>query len=159
MTQKDIELLIKDLSARLPYNVYVYFKTRYRCNAITDVLDGAIYTYIETHLLEDDGENEIDIIKPYLRPMSSITEEEAKEIATLHGLKNILSVKITDEYIDVIIDDGFNSTERITLWYDELILSIECFDWLSAHHFDYRGLIEKALALEAPEEMYKVNEK
>ena len=28
-------------------------------------------------------------------------------------------------------------------------------DWLNAHHFDYRGLIDKGLAFEAPEEMYK----
>ena len=31
------------------------------------------------------------------------------------------------------------------------------FDWLNAHHFDYRGLIPKGLALEAPEGMYKFN--
>jgi hypothetical protein len=31
----------------------------------------------------------------------------------------------------------------------------EHYDWLNAHHFDYRGLIEKGLALEAPEGMYK----
>ncbi len=32
--------------------------------------------------------------------------------------------------------------------------SATCIDWLNARHFDYRGLIEKGLALEAPEEMY-----
>ena len=31
------------------------------------------------------------------------------------------------------------------------------FDWLKVHHFDYRGLIEKGLALEAPEGMYKID--
>lgn len=31
----------------------------------------------------------------------------------------------------------------------------EYTDYLNAHHFDYRGLIEKGLALEAPEDMYK----
>ena len=156
MKQEEKQLLLTDLSARLPYNVYVWFKTRYRSYAITDVLDGAIYTYIETHLLEDDDESEKDIIKPYLRPMSSMTEEEAKEIATLRGLKNILSVQITDKYIDVIIDDGFNSTERSTIWYDEIISSIEIFDWLNKKMFDYRGLIEKDLALEALEGMYNL---
>ena len=36
------------------------------------------------------------------------------------------------------------------------VLTIDTFDWLNSHHFDYRELIEKGLALEAPEEMYKV---
>ena len=56
--------------------------------------------------------------KPYLRPMSSMTEEEEKE------------------YHDARSD-----------YYDDL----GTYDWLNAHHFDYRGLIEKGLALEAPE--------
>ena len=154
MTQKDKELLLADLSARLPYGL------------ICDRL-GMHYPLIEidikrelVYLLRDDNYVPYsilrgDIIKPYLRPMFSMTEKEAKEIATLHGLKNILSVKITDEYIDVIIDDGFSSTEKITLWYDEIISSIEIFDYLNAHHFDYRGLIPKGLALEAPKGMYK----
>ena len=122
MTQKDKELLIKDLSARLPYNVYVWFKTRYRSYAITDVLDGAIYTYIETHLLEDDGESEKDIIKPYLRPMSSMTEEEVIEY-------NLTKAKYIVGYP-----------------------TFKSFDWLNAHHFDYRGLIKKGLAIAVTEE-------
>ena len=134
MAQKDIELLIKDLSARLPYNVYVYFKTRYRCNAITDVLDGAIYTYIETHLLEDDGENEIDIIKPYLRPMSSMTKEE----------RLIYEQRLHDVGRSIDVIDA-----------DDVVPHI---DWLLSHHFDFRGLISMGLALEAPEGMYNINE-
>lgn len=31
----------------------------------------------------------------------------------------------------------------------------DAVDWLNAHHFDYHSLIEKGLALEAPEDMYK----
>ena len=93
-------------------------------------------------------------IKPYLRPLASMTEEEAKEIVILHGIKDILSIKLTDEYIEVVVDDGVCSTETRTIWYDEIISSIEIFDWLNKHHLDYRGLIEKGLALEAPEGMY-----
>ena len=39
--------------------------------------------------------------------------------------------------------------------YDVLRYTPREFDWLNAHHFDCRGLIEKGLALEAPEGMYK----
>ena len=40
--------------------------------------------------------------------------------------------------------------------YDGIDCPEEYIDWLNAHHFDYRGLIEKGLALEAPEDMYKL---
>ena len=146
MTQEDKDLLLKDLSARLHYNIYVYFKTRYRCNAITDVLDGAIYTYIETHLLEDDDENEIDIIKPYLRPMSSMTEEEKEELS--HLLPKDWSVEI-----DKLNNFYFDMSPSIFM---EIDVFLNIIDWLNAHHFDYRGLIEKGLALEAPEGMYNI---
>ena len=63
-------------------------------------------------------------IKPYLRPMSSMTEEELKEL-------NIIFDNCDTEY------------------------RVEAQDWLDAHHFDYRGLIEKGLALKAPEGIYK----
>jgi hypothetical protein len=86
-----------------------------------------------------------------------MTEEEAKEIAILDGIqvKDILSIKITDEYIDFVVDDGLVNTEIKRFWYDEIVSSIKIFDWLNSHHFDYRGLIEKGLAIEAPDGMYK----
>ena len=59
--------------------------------------------------------------------MSSMTEEEYKEWRTLN---------------DLITIDGV------------LVIDATQIDWLNAHHFDYRGLIEKGLALEAPEGMY-----
>ena len=48
--------------------------------------------------------------------------------------------------------------EEFSLYHEEFgeyVPTLETFDWLNAHHFDYRGLIEKGLALEAPEGMYK----
>jgi hypothetical protein len=144
MTYEDKELLLVDLCARLVHGVVVVLDEKFGFNKGTRPL---VKELLDLYCVEG--------MKPYLRPMFSMTEKEAKEIATLHGLKNILSVKITDEYIDVIIDDGFSSTEKITLWYDEIISSIEIFDYLNANHFDYRGLIEEGLALEAPEGMYK----
>ena len=63
--------------------------------------------------------DKVEILEPYLRPMSSMSEEEYQEFG-----------------------------------YDVLRYTPREFDWLNAHHFDYRGLIEKGLALEAPEGMY-----
>jgi hypothetical protein len=154
MTQEDRELLLKDLSARLPYGVKcttksmwdgIYTIEGYRDNRF--FLDCPVY---------DEGDDEwiIESVVPYLRPMSSMTEEEAKELSILYGIKDILSIKITDEYIEVVVDDGFCSTETRTIWYDEIISSIEIFDWLNKKMFDYRGLIDKGLVLEAPEGMY-----
>jgi hypothetical protein len=147
MEKKEKELLLRDLSARLPYNVYIYFKTKYRCNAITDMLDGAIYTYIETHLLEDDGENEIDIIKPYLRPMSSMTEEEMQD-AREKFFEGSDHYDI-DDIGEIYADTGQPYTSIYTLSFVRLFGYV---DWLNAHHFDYRGLIGKGLAIEITKE-------
>ena len=69
--------------------------------------------------------------KPYLRPMSSMTEEEQR---TLNSMCN-----------------GVEMVSRLS----GLKMFDKAFDWLNEHHFDYRGLIPMGLALEAKEEMYK----
>jgi hypothetical protein len=117
MIKEDKELLLKDLCSRLPYNCRVFYE-------YVDNLDGKTYGY--SLILNTWCINELiaekAIVKPYLRPMSSMTEEERQE------------------YEATCCD-----------WYETL----ETYDWLNAHHFDYRGLIEKGLALEAPKDMYK----
>jgi hypothetical protein len=72
-----------------------------------------------------------DAFKPYLRPMSSMTEEEKKEYELLANHCIVTSI-------------GFVHLEATLL-----------IDWLNEHHFDYRGLIPMGLALEASEDMYK----
>ena len=157
MTQEDKQLLLKDLCARLPYNVICKcYHTEF------DEWDGKPFVAIYNETLRNIDANgaflaggfsyEIDEIKPYLRTMSSMTEEESKEISILYGIKDILSIKIKDEYIEVVVDDGVCSTEIRTIWYDEIISSIEIFDLLNVHHFDYRGLIPKGLAIEVTKE-------
>lgn len=133
MTQEQKQLLLKDLSARLPYKVKVeafpYVDPQILCS-IDPIrkefrLDFGQYRNIfATNWV---GE-EYSIVKPYLRPMSSMTEEEEKQYSE------------TCFYSHEIGD----------------IPSLETFDWLIAHHFDFRGLIEKGLAFEAPEGMYKI---
>ena len=119
MTQEEKELLLTDLCARLPYDVCVHirYKTGEPC-----------YGKLTPRDIQWLIDSKIENIKPYLRPMSSMTEEEHKEYRILN---------------DLITIDG------------ALIIDVTQIDWLNAHHFDYRGLIEKGLALEAPEDMYK----
>ena len=132
MTQEDKSLLLQDLSARLPYGV----KATTTSNGWRDVYivsgcnDNRIYLDCPVY---DEGDDEwlIESVKLYLRPMSSMTEEEINEF-----------IQISDNVL------------RIGERKSTCILSIEQIDWLLAHHFDYRGLIEKGLALEAPSEMY-----
>lgn len=121
MKKEDKELLFKDLSARLPYHVRVKVWLK---DGITEegVLD-LEHNYADV-LLDAFYYNKIKDIKPYLRPMTSMTLEEERE----YNLTKTLS----------IVDYP----------------TLESFDWLLAHHFDFRGLIEKGLALEAPEGMY-----
>lgn len=133
MTQEDKELLLKDLSARLPYGVIVrYYQVLTRTTARE--ADGKL---ISDMLLDDDRRSYLDALgygyyqlpKPYLRSMTNMTEEEKKELG-----------EITCNY---------DSLHKWAVFYKSQ-------DWLNAHHFDYRGLIEKGLALEAPEGMYKI---
>ena len=112
MTKEDRKLLLKDLCARVPYGVYLHNKNGlvYRLWGITDT----------THI-NDSYLIEVEEIKPYLRPMSNMTEEEKKEY--------------------------FNRTMTI----DIVKTSKEVIDYCLSHHFDYRGLIEKGLAIEVTE--------
>lgn len=130
MTQEEKELLLRDLCARLPYRVKVQCD-RYS-HPVTILYAGNIN---EVKFAETGGIEHINSIKPYLRPMSSMTEEER------------------NEYFDVKMQE----CERVALAevYRPEAVSI-VFDWLNSHHFDFRGLIEKGLALEAPKDMYNL---
>ena len=125
MKQKDKELLLKDLCARLPYKVKVCLYKKETC--ILTGIDGH-----EVYLNVDSDSFRIESIKPYLRPMSSMTEEESNEFQQL------------DTECDKMPTFEYVSIEHYRI-----------FDWLNTHHFDYRHLIEKGLALEAPKGMYK----
>ena len=142
------QLLLKDLSARLPYGVKIEL-TWWVMGEGTYINTALEPDHIEQLLNDEDGDTEI---KPYLRPMSSMTEEEAKELSILYDITDVLSIKITDEYIDFEVDDGFSSIETKIIWFNDIISSIEIFDWLNAHHFDYRDLIPMDLAIAVTKE-------
>lgn len=135
MTQQDKELLLKDLCARLPYGVklqqvsqsdtvfdlysidanslnLMFWKYKGKSLEIGDI--GKLIRYGELKY------------KPYLRPMSSMTNKEKEDYH-----------KLCDSYYDIYFDT-VNST-----------------DWLNEHHFDYRRLIEKGLAIKAEDGIYK----
>ena len=148
MRQEDKELLLKDLCSRLPYGVKIEL-TWWVMGEGTCINTTLEPDHIEQLLNDEDGDTEI---KPYLRPMSSMTEEEAKELSILYDIKDVLSIKITDEYIDFEVDDGFCSIDTKIIWYNDIISSIETFDWLNKNHFDYRGLIQMELAIAVTKE-------
>lgn len=125
MKQKDKELLLKDLGARLTYGVKVTWD---RWSGYSITLTPSIYVELWKE------EKDQNIPKVYLRPMSSMTEEECYDFMKLGGLINI--------------DYDYR------VWR----LTPDSLDFLLSHHLDYSGLIEKGLALEAPEEMYKIEQ-
>lgn len=127
MTQEENQLLLKDLCARLPYGVkvQVYGDEQLYGPAILEKID------VKKKVAVFNFAVPVEEVKPYLRPLTTMTEEELSEF--------------------ILISDT-------VLWLGDkrstCILSLEQMDWFNAHHFDYRGLIEKGLALEAPEGMY-----
>jgi hypothetical protein len=142
MTQEDKELLLKDLCARLPYGVIIQEYNEeygYSDNALNTI--GIGYFSIHEASIEGTWINRIENVKPYLRPLSSMTKDENNERKQL-GI--LCSVNNNRERIF----DGFENKSVDT--------QLKSLDWLNAHHFDYRGLIPKGLALEAPEGMYKI---
>lgn len=132
MTQEDKELLLRDLSARLPYGVMVD-----RLGTPHKVL--AIEPSQLNCIMIDRGEfmpafYSIEDVKLYLRPMSSMTEDEKEEY----------------EKLCILIPTQFDSDLQKYDYYTTD--SMESFDWLLKNHFDVRDLIEKGLAIAVTED-------
>lgn len=130
MTQEDKQLLLKDLCARLPYGVKINIKSDYT-REMEDIK-------LTPYHLDGLGYNaEYRNLRPYLRPMSSMTEEEKKEFQACHCV-----YELHPDFQPMMCN---------------IANELNMFDWLSANHFDYRNLIGKGLALEAQEDMYKTD--
>lgn len=118
MEKETRNLLLADLSGRVPYGVKIQVTIKdvvCQVDVYSVFNDGGVY-------VEDDNFiDAVDIaeVKPYLFPLSSMTEEEIKEYKHL-----------------VAFSGSSNGAANFT-------------DWLNKNHFDYRGLIEKGLALDA----------
>ena len=109
MTQEEKDLLLQDLCARLPYGVILNC-----CNLVGEKL----YTIDSNGLVNNDYD--LEEVKPYLFPLSSMTEEQKEKFFPL---------------CEIDYDGNYYST-------------VESIDWLNKNHFDYRNLIDKNLAID-----------
>ena len=122
MTKEDKELLLRDLCSRLPYRVKVI--TRYQAIdepiqlKYIDCCQGTYAVGGESAIISGIPFDNY-LCKPYLFPMSNMTEEQ------------------TNEYLETC----FGQNPHFP--------SLASYDWLNKNHFDYRGLIPKGLAIDA----------
>ena len=143
MTLEDKQLLFKDLCARLPYHVKI--RTWYG-EVITSDLN--TFPFSMEEMDEEDVTSQLSGIKPYLRPMFSMTEEELKELNEKYGNIAYFFIQEPPYYHGL-------QAQHSDIGSIEISEFSKIYDWLNVHHFDYNGLIEKGLALEAKEGMYK----
>ena len=125
----DKKLLLKDLCARLPYGLKV--KCEKYSFPVTILYGGNID---EVKFIETGGIENIYAIKPYLFPLSSMTEEQKESSPFEPSLLNAF----INGHISLFEDEELNIDDLNRL-----------YDWLNKNHFDYRGLIEKRLAIDA----------
>lgn len=163
------ELLLKDTCSRLPYGLIVQYKKK------------TFEPYSEYYA---DEKIEIDDIlhhrlklldfKPYLRSVKNMTEKEVKDLVKVKilskygkendygGLNNIKSIKsfwFSSMHNHWFCDVTFNTidgkcTQCFSVGRVTWETTIAEIDWLNKNKFDYRGLIPKGIALEAPKDMY-----
>ena len=123
METKDKELLLKDISARLPYGVKCYIPEINIVRTLGTVQydeENTLFDFWDETHTRYEHQLYLSEFKPYLFPMSSMTEEQKE---------------IREEILD-----SYNSMERCY---------ITLIEWYYKNHFDYRGLIEKGLAIDA----------
>lgn len=137
MAQEEKELLIKDLCSRLLYNCMVSIAE----GGIDGIkwADLTLNAYLFYQIMEEDA---WEYVKPYLRPISSMTEEEKEELRDTYDWL----------YSEYPWDDEDEDPEDVGCHPEP---SAETYDWYNRKMFDYRGLIPKGLALKAKEGMYK----
>lgn len=152
MTQEEKQLLLTDLCARARYKVKICVTKGVRINIngkikeknLVDTVYGVIFyndepkivtpqnfSYLDRYGIYNFGGWSVERVKPYLRPMSNMTKKEKCEYRNIDSR----SYSCPIDYAHIPASDRIN--------------------WLNAHHFDYRGLIEKGLALESPKGMYE----
>lgn len=125
MTTEEKELVIRDICARLPYKVKIHIGKTQRIEIFDDI-----------NLRIGSINNTYADIRPYLYPISSINEEQKKELYKLGW------------YVE---RDKIYSTFRN---YDEVNYkthtdSLELVNWCYKNHIDINGLIPMGLAIDA----------
>lgn len=152
MNKEEKELLLKDLCARLQYGVKC--TTNSMWDGIYDVIgykDNRVYIDCPIY---DEGDDEwlVESIKPFLRPMSSMTEEEKRELARITN-----SLIGYDEDCETLMSFDFYGDARLDVGME---IWLKAFDWLNKKMFAYRtykdkNMFELGLAIPAPVGMYK----
>lgn len=139
MSQEEKDLLLKDLCGRLPHGVkFLRESWNYEWDqelSVTEVLEDID----KDGYINNSKVYKVEDIKPYLRPMSSMTEEECDMVEEILGDKCIF------DFIgngDIILKQGQFSQNKLA----------ELYDYYNSIHVDYRGLIEKGLAVAVTEE-------
>lgn len=130
MTQ-DKELLLKDLSGRLPYGVKVSLNDGENVWLETlssiGITDGRVY--INGWCVDS-----LEDVKPYLFPLSSLTEEQKRESPFESSLLNAF----INGYISLFEDEELTAGDIVGI-----------LDWLNKNHIDYRGLTKDGAAVDA----------
>lgn len=128
MTKEEKDLLLKDLCARLPYDVKVLYDNKvFNIDYVS-----SIYKEIKLDIY-DKYTLDISDVKPYLFPLSSMTDEQKKYINNRWNI---------NENFDFEIDPNCGK------YFVDLGDVIDYINWLNKNHFDYRGLIKKGLAID-----------
>ena len=140
MAQEEKDLLLKGICARLPYGVKIHIDSEFLREKGWDIQTVVGIDFSLKIVLAEHNWYLPEKIKPYLRPMSSMTEEERKIVCTM----NILS--------EAELDDRIKYQKMYVQNY-----TIETFDLFNSNHLDYLGLIEKGLAIESHEGVYDEN--
>lgn len=125
----DKELLLKDICARLPYGVKI--NTIQGNFTLLGLTNERIFTTCEVEGCHNDFP--IECIKPYLFPLSSMTEEQKKYITDRWGINDEFDFEINPDWGEYFVELGD---------------IVDFIDWLNKNHFDYRCLIEKGLAID-----------
>ena len=128
--------MIKDLSGRIPYRHNFWLQVREFDE------DAPSNRRMLTKYIDDIYTGWVVDCKPYLRPMETMTEEERKELKKLMNCDYVTYSSLRYTLGGQVDYDDF------LVYYEE---SSKLIDWLNKNMFDYRGLIEKGLALEAIE--------
>ena len=139
MTKEDKFLVTKDLCGRLQYGVIVHNSYNYFDNI----------EKVNKHREEDRTAQINDLyaineIKPYLRPMSSMTRQECTQL-------NVLLPRYF-----VVTPERLNCLEHVNGGIINFEVLDTIIDFYNSHHLDWRGLIPKGLALEATKDMYNI---
>lgn len=143
MLQEHKELLLKDLCARLPYGIkflreswnYEWDQELSVIEVLEDIDKDGYINRTKVYNVED--------IKPYLFPLSSMTEEQEKEIQEIVGNPDNACIIRKTDGLELWLN--FIDTDP-TIWVDTIF---EVQDYLNKNHFDYRGLIPMGLAIDA----------